>query len=109
MKKVHKDAIKDFKKIFEEFGDAISEIFNDPKLKKEAKNFGNSAVNSVKTFVERFKDEDVKRQFRQMGKAANRFGKKMEKIAKDTAKKLEKTIRSKTAKAKKSRKPCKKK
>ncbi len=104
MKKVHKDAIKDFKRIFEEFGDAISEIFNDPKLKKEAKNFGNSAVNSAKTFVERFKDEDVKRQFRQVGKAANRFGKKMEKIAKDTGKKLGKTIKSKKSSKNKNKK-----
>lgn len=61
--------------MFESFGDAISKIFNDPKLKEKAKEFGQSATESAKTLAGRFKDEEVREKFREVGKAAQEFGK----------------------------------
>ena len=60
--------------MFRTFGDAISEIFNDPNLREKAKEFGKSAGESAETFGKRFKDEDVKAKFREVGKAAQEFG-----------------------------------
>ena len=60
------------------FGEAISEIFNDPELKGKAKDFGDSAVESARTFAERFKDEDVRHKFKQFGKAAEDFGRSVQ-------------------------------
>jgi hypothetical protein len=61
--------------MFRAFGQAVSEIFNDPELKEKAKEFTESAAESAKTFGSRFKDEDVKDKFRDVGKAAEDFGK----------------------------------
>ena len=63
-----------FADMFKEFGSAMSEIFNDPKLKEKAKEFGESASASAKVFASRFKDEDVKNKFKDVGKAAKNFG-----------------------------------
>ncbi len=57
-----------------EFGNALSNIFDDPELKKKAKDFGNSAVKSAKHFGSRLKDDDVKEKFKDVGKAAKDFG-----------------------------------
>jgi ribosomal-protein-alanine N-acetyltransferase len=65
------------------FGDAISEIFDDPELKEKAKEFGKSAAKSAETFGNRFKDEDVKAKFRDVGKAAQDFGKSVTEHFKD--------------------------
>jgi hypothetical protein len=63
-----------FADMFKEFGSAMAEIFNDPKLKEKAKEFGESASASAKVFASRFKDEDVKNKFKDVGKAAKNFG-----------------------------------
>lgn len=63
-----------FADMFKEFGSAMSEIFNDPKLKEKAREFGESASASAKVFASRFKDEDVKKKFKDVGKAAKNFG-----------------------------------
>ncbi|OQA03138.1 MAG: hypothetical protein BWY68_00826 [bacterium ADurb.Bin400] len=68
-------AAKDFGAIFTEFGSAIAEIFDDPKLKEKAKDLGKSAVESAQALGSRFKDEEVKNKFRNVSKAAERFGK----------------------------------
>ena len=60
--------------LVKEFGDAVSKIFDDPELKKKAKDFGDSAVKSAKLFGKRFKDEEVKTKFKDVGKAAKDFG-----------------------------------
>ena len=65
------------------FGGAISEIFNDPELKEQAKEFGKSAANSAKTLGNRFKDEEVKAKFRDAGKAAQVFGRSIADSFKD--------------------------
>ncbi len=63
-----------FADMFKEFGNAMSEIFNDPKLREKAREFGESASASAKVFASRFKDEDVKNKFKDVGKAAKNFG-----------------------------------
>jgi hypothetical protein len=70
-----KDVAENFSKMIETFGDAISQIFKDPELKEKAKEFGDSTAKSVKTFSGRFQDEDVKGKFKDVGKAAQDFGK----------------------------------
>ena len=70
-----KHATDNFSKMFEAFGDAISQIFKDPELKEKAKEFGKNAAESAEAFGSRFKDEDVREKFRDVGKAAQDFGK----------------------------------
>jgi hypothetical protein len=65
---------KNFVDIFDKFGSALSEIFNDPELKNQAREFGRSAARSAGAFADRFKDEEVKDKFRDVGKAAEDFG-----------------------------------
>ena len=69
-----KIAVKNFEEMFKTFGSAISEIFEDPKLKEKAKELGESVVEAAETFGSRFKDEDVRDKFVDMGKAAQDFG-----------------------------------
>lgn len=61
--------------MFTAFGQAISEIFNDPELKAKAKEFADAATESAATLGHRFEDEEVKEKFRQAGAAAEDFGK----------------------------------
>jgi len=73
-----KSAARNFGEMFEAFGNAISQIFDDPELKEKAKDFGKSTVEAADTFASRFKDEEVRAKFRDVGKAAQNFGKSME-------------------------------
>ncbi len=68
-------ATDNFAEMFKTFGDAISEIFDDPKLKEKSKEFTGSAAESARLFGYRFKDEEVKDKFRDVGKAAQDFAK----------------------------------
>ncbi len=63
-----------FSDMMKNFGSAMAEIFNDPKLKEKAKEFGESASDSARAFAGRFKDEEVKDKFKDLGKAARTFG-----------------------------------
>jgi len=76
-----------FSQMFEAFGKAMSEIFNDPKLKEQAHELGKSAARSAETFAGRFQDEDVKKKFRELGKTAQEFGKSMANYFKEERKK----------------------
>ena len=49
--------------------------FSQLAQKEKAKEFTESAAESARTFGSRFKDEDVKAKFRDVGKAAEDFGK----------------------------------
>ncbi len=62
------------RQMFVAFGDAFSEVFNDPELKAKAKEFGEAATDSALQLGRRFKDDDVKQRFRQAGDAAETFG-----------------------------------
>lgn len=86
-KKSKTDPAQGFADIFSEFGNAVAEIFNDPKLKKEINNFSKSAGNSAKILRDRFKDEEVRDKFKKTGKAAIKFGKQMEEKGKEYGKK----------------------
>ncbi len=74
VEKTGKSPSKSFIDIFDKFGSALSEIFDDPELKEQARTFGKSAARSASTFANRFRDEDVKNSFRDVGKAAEEFG-----------------------------------
>ncbi len=60
--------------MFTAFGQAISEVFNDPELKAKAREFGDAAAESAQALGRRFKDEEVRDRFRQAGEAAEQFG-----------------------------------
>jgi len=70
-----KTAAENFGEMFKAFGEALSEIFDDPKLKEKAKEFAESTAESARIFGSRFKDEEVKAKFRDVGKAGQDFGK----------------------------------
>ncbi|MFU8796738.1 MAG: hypothetical protein ACNA7X_05545 [Dehalococcoidia bacterium] len=70
-----KDAADSFARMFRSFGEAMSELFDDPELKRSARQFADGAIGSAKTFARRFSDEDVRARFRDVGKAAEEFGK----------------------------------
>ena len=72
-----------FGNMIKEFGDAVAEIFNDPKLKEKAKDFGDTATASAKAFADRFKDEEVKDKFRSVGDTAKDFGQSISDYFKD--------------------------
>ncbi len=80
-----------FGDMFEAFGVALGQIFNDPELKAKARDFGQSAARSAQTFAGRFKDEDVKAKFREAGKAAEDFGRSVAESFKGEANKTQKT------------------
>lgn len=82
-----KDAVKNFAKMFEAFGKAIGQIFDDPELKAKAGDFGQSAVDAANTFGNRFTDEEVKEKFREVAKAAQEFGRSVEDHFRDTTNK----------------------
>ena len=69
--------------MFQAFGNAIGQIFDDPELKEKAKEFGKSAAESAEALASRFKDEDVKDKFRDAAKAAQDFGKSMAECFRD--------------------------
>jgi ribosomal-protein-alanine N-acetyltransferase len=70
-----KTSAESFADMFKAFGQAVSKILDDPELKEKVKEFTESAAESAKTFGSRFKDDDVKAKFRDVGKAAEDFGK----------------------------------
>ena len=81
-----KTPAENFAEMFKAFGQAMSEVFNDPELKEKAKEFAESASKSAKTLGSRFKDEDVRNRFRGVGKAAEDFGKSIADCFKDSKK-----------------------
>lgn len=74
-KQENKNPIDNFVEMFEAFGVAMGKVFDDPELKKKAREFGKAASDSASTLGNRFKDEEVQGKFEEMGKAAEQFGK----------------------------------
>lgn len=70
----------DFVSIFSELGNALSEVFNDPSLKRSAKTLGSHTKKSAEMFKNRFSDEEVKIRFRNVGKAMEKFGQDIGKL-----------------------------
>lgn len=77
--KVKYDAKKDAEnlgKMFKSFWETISEIFEDPELRKKAKEFSQSVMDSAAKVVEgKIRDDEAKRKFRDVGRAAQSLGK----------------------------------
>ena len=72
---VKKDA-ESLGKMVKSFGEAISEIFEDPELRKKAKDFSQSIIDSAAKVVEsKVRNEAAKRKFRDAGRAAQSLGK----------------------------------
>jgi len=71
-----KSAAESFGEMVREFGNALSEIFKDPKVREKAQEFARSTGEAVQTFTDKFKEEEVKQKFRQAGKVAKEFGEK---------------------------------
>jgi ribosomal-protein-alanine N-acetyltransferase len=78
-----KDTAEKFGEMIKAFGDAISEIFDNPDLKEKAKDFAQSASESAKMFGSRLQDKEVKAKFRDVGKAAQDFGRSVAEHFKD--------------------------
>jgi ribosomal-protein-alanine N-acetyltransferase len=58
------------------FGDAISEIFEDPVVRQKAKAFSQSVIDSAaKVLDSKVKREEAKKKFREAGRAAQSLGK----------------------------------
>ncbi len=74
-----KQAAETLGKMIRSFGDAMSEIFEDPELREKAKEFSKSVVDSAARVVEnKLKSEATKKKFRDAGKAAQSLGKTLE-------------------------------
>lgn len=67
--------VENFAEMLRAFGRAVSEVFDDPELKKKAKEFTDSATDAATTQPSRLRDEEVKAKFREVGRAAEEFGK----------------------------------
>ncbi len=73
----NKDTSDKFAHIFEEFGNAVAEIFNDPKLKEKAKEFGEISADSTKALGERLHAEELKSRLKDVEKVADDFSQRL--------------------------------
>jgi [ribosomal protein S5]-alanine N-acetyltransferase len=70
-----KTAAENLGKVMKAFGETVSEIFEDPDVKKKAREFSQSLVDAAAKVVEsRVKDDEVKAKFQNVGKAAQNLG-----------------------------------
>ncbi len=66
-------------KMLKAFGNTLSEIFDDPELKKSAKEFAESVVDAAAKVVQsKVEDKEVRARFRNVGEAAVTLGKSLE-------------------------------
>jgi len=71
-----RSSAENFGEMVREFGNALGEIFKNPKLREKAQEFARSTGEAVRTFTDEFKEEEVKQKLKQAGKAAKEFGEK---------------------------------
>ena len=61
------------------FGNTVGEILDDPEVKKKAKEFAESVVDSAaKVAQSKIEDKEIRARFRNVGKAAQTLGKDLE-------------------------------
>jgi hypothetical protein len=61
------------------FGNTVGEILDDPKVKESAKSFATSVVDAAAKVAEsKIKAEEMRRKFRNVGKAAQTLGSSVE-------------------------------
>ena len=64
--------------MLKKFGDTLSEIMDDPKLREKARDFSASVVDAAAKFAAtKVKDEDVRAKLVDIGKAAQSLGNSM--------------------------------
>jgi len=62
-------------RVMKTFGNTVSEILEDPKLREKAMEFSQSIVDAAAKFTaSKVKDEEVRTRFREVGKAAQSLG-----------------------------------
>lgn len=71
--------VKNFSQMMTDFGEAMSEIFRDPKLKDESSKIVEGIGKSAKRFGARFKDEKVKNKFKKFAQTSKKFGQSISK------------------------------
>jgi hypothetical protein len=87
---------RDFKNIFSEFGEAVSSIIKDSKLRSETQKIGESMAGAGRALIERMQNREVKKEFRDVTKAAKKFGKGAAKTYKKNKPKIEKAVKKAT-------------
>ena len=74
-----KRAAEKLGKLLKTFGATVSEILDDPEVKKKAKEFAESVVDSAaKVAQSKIEDKDIRARFRNVGKAAQTLGNDLE-------------------------------
>jgi [ribosomal protein S5]-alanine N-acetyltransferase len=74
-----KSATETLEDMFKTFGNTLSEIFDDPKVKESARQFATSMVDAAAKVAEsKIKAEELRGKFRNVGKAAKTFGNSVE-------------------------------
>ena len=76
-KQIEKAAAERFGEMLAAFGGTISEILDDPKLRKKGVEFAQSVAASAKVVESTIKDEEMRAKFRDVGKAAQDLGKSL--------------------------------
>lgn len=87
---------RDFKNIFSELGEAVSSIIKDSKLRSETQKIGESMAGAGRAFVERIGNKEVKKEFRDVTKAARKFGVGAAKTYNKNKPKVEKAVKKAT-------------
>ena len=74
-----KRAAETLGKMLKAFGNTVSEILDDPEVKKKAKEFAESVVDAAAKVVQtKIEDNEIRARFRNVGKAAQTLGKSLE-------------------------------
>ena len=95
-KKLKKDVeknVRDFKSIFSEFGEAVVSVVKDSKLRRETQKIGESFAGAGRALVERLRDKEVKKEFKDVRKAAKKFGRDAAKTWKKSQPEIKKAVK----------------
>jgi ribosomal-protein-alanine N-acetyltransferase len=67
-----------FTELIKKFGDSVAEVFDDPDVRKKAREFSETIIDSTAKVVNsRIKDDEVRTKFHDVGKAAQALGKSL--------------------------------
>jgi [ribosomal protein S5]-alanine N-acetyltransferase len=74
-----KSTTEAFTDLFKTFSDAIGKILDDPEVRGKAREFSDSVIDAAARVMEnKVKKEEVRAKIREVGKAAQTFGKSVE-------------------------------
>jgi [ribosomal protein S5]-alanine N-acetyltransferase len=78
-KKTKNETAEAMGKMIRSFGETVGEIFDDPVVKQNAKEFAESVVDATaKVIQSKVEDKEVRAKFRKVGTAAETLGKNLE-------------------------------